>query len=238
MIPYFSPRETFLHHVPNGLKLSLVVFYVSLTLICYQSLSLEILLILFLGTTLFLNFPVRGWWLAICLFFTLGYTAFFLPANGLAASLVVAVAKIFSISLMFALFSRTTKLNTLLNNLSSTTGKFGWMRPIFYVLNTILAIFPSIQYEFEKAVAAEGIRRGKSLRYYNFDSYMLILSVTLVRIINRSERFTDTVLERGLTPGTAFHLPEGRNVTLMEVLLGLALFIPGCLTAWLEFVIL
>jgi energy-coupling factor transporter transmembrane protein EcfT len=238
VIPYYSPRETFIHQVPNGLKLSLVVFYAVLLMICYQSLSVGVLLFLFVGTTLCLRFPIRGLFLAVCLLLALGYITFFLPNENPVISLVIAFAKIFGISLVFALFSRTTKLNTFLNTLSSTSGKIDVLRPIFYVINTILAIFPSIQYEFDKAVMAEGIRRGKPLRYYNLDSYLLILSVTLVRIINRSERFTDTVIERGLTPGTKFHLPEERSATSKTIISGLVLFIPGCLTIWLEFFIL
>lgn len=86
VIPYYSPRETFMHQVPIGLKLSLVLFYALLIMICYQSLSVGILLFLFVGTTLCLRFPVRGVFLAACLLLALGYITFFLPNEILVTS--------------------------------------------------------------------------------------------------------------------------------------------------------
>lgn len=237
-IPYYSPRDTLLHHLPNGMKLMLVLFYVALTLICYKPISIIFLLASFIGITLCMHFPLRGWPISIILFISLGYLVFSQDPGNVLTNILILIAKVMIVYLVTALFSRSTRLTDLLNNLSSYSEKINILKSILYVINTILAILPSIQYEFNKAVTAEEIRRRKPLRFYNIDSFMLILNVTLVRILKRSERFTDTVLERGLNLKSHFVFSEEKKVSVISTVLGLLFFIPGLLIAWLELSVL
>lgn len=140
---------------------------------------------------------------------------------------IIAAGKMLTISLLVMLFSLTTQPNEIFQFLKLPGLLFRVVQPTIYIFTTILAVFPSIQYDLIRAVDAETIRMGKRVMFYHFTSWLSILTVVLVRTLNRAERFTDTVIDRGYIPANGLSLLKSRRVLLGDILLLLVLVLPG-----------
>jgi energy-coupling factor transporter transmembrane protein EcfT len=141
--------------------------------------------------------------------------------------LIIAAGKMVTISLLIMLFSLTTQPNEIFQLLKPSGLLFPAFQPTIYIFTTILAVFPSIQYDLLRAVDAETIRMGKRVMFYHFTSWLSILTVVLVRTLNRAERFTDTVIDRGYLPANGLRLLKSRRIRLVDFLILLVLVLPG-----------
>ena len=143
-------------------------------------------------------------------------------------SFFLILGKVSSLTLILGLFSMTTRINTLLQLLSRSGIIISWVSPIYYLINTTLAVFPSVQYDIQRAIEAEEARKGRKVRFYSFDSHVNITTIILVRIINRSNRFTQTIIDRGYSLESGLS-PIHKKATFewQNLILTLVYLVPG-----------
>lgn len=140
---------------------------------------------------------------------------------------IFAFGKVACLFLVVALFTMTTRLNSILQLLEPRNKNLCMFYQLVYVINTTLAVAPSIQYDLQRAIDSEKIRRGKKIGFFSIDSWVTILTITLVRALNRTERFTDTVLDRGFVTSQGMQTLSERPIDKKDVLLTLLMISPG-----------
>jgi energy-coupling factor transporter transmembrane protein EcfT len=143
--------------------------------------------------------------------------------------LAQAAGKVFCLSLIVALFTMTTKLSSILPLLLQSNAVQSRLYPLVYIVNTILAVLPSIQYDLQRAIDSETVRRGQKVNVYSLGSWFTILIVILVRVLNRAERFTDTVLDRGYLPSQGSYALINHSLKWGDILLTVLVVVPGLL---------
>jgi energy-coupling factor transporter transmembrane protein EcfT len=146
--------------------------------------------------------------------------------------LLLAAAKIVCLTMLVGLFSMTTKISAVIQFLRPSNSIASTLEPLAYMINTTLAVFPSIQYDLQRALDAETIRRGRRVRIYSVGSWATILTVVLVRALNRAERFTDTVLDRGYVPSRGLQYIGSHSFRWQDGLWALICIVPG-LIIWI-----
>ena len=179
------------------------------------------------GLYLVLRLPLRGGVIIVEVVVLLFMVVAFSHLGTVLGRLILATGKILTVSLLVMLFSLTTQPKEILQFLKPSNPLFQTFQPIIYVISTILAVFPSIQYDLLRAVDSETIRMGKRVMFYQLTSWISILAVTLVRVLNRTERFTDTVIDRGYLSTEGLNMMTPRQTRLGDFLLLLVLIVPS-----------
>jgi energy-coupling factor transporter transmembrane protein EcfT len=136
--------------------------------------------------------------------------------------------------MIVALFTMTTEPSSILEFLLPSNIVQSRLFPLAYIINTILAVLPSIQYDLQRAIDSETMRRGQRVNFYSIGSWLTILTVILVRVLNRAERFTDTVIDRGYIPSRGLNPLISHSLKWRDVLLALFVVAPGVLI-WIIF---
>jgi energy-coupling factor transporter transmembrane protein EcfT len=229
LIPYYIPINTKLHHLGVNSKLVLILFYSVLILANKNSLSILMLILIFslTYTTQRLPFASKGYvgliasLLLISVFFEQWLHIYFV-------SFIHVLGKVASITLILGLFSMTTRINDLLQLLSGSRIIKNHITPIFYLINTTLAVFPSVQYDIQRAIDAEEVRIGKKIKLYSLRSLINITIIIIVRIINRSNRFTQTIIDRGYSLQTGLSpIQESIALRWQDFLFIFVCLVPG-----------
>jgi energy-coupling factor transporter transmembrane protein EcfT len=232
-IPFFQPRETGLHKLYPLFKMILVLFYILLIVSNSNLIFLICILLMALSLYLVLRLPLQSMMiLSAAAVACLVLIVFFTQANNVWGRLIIAAGKMLTISFLVMLFSLTTQPNEIFQFLKPSSFLFKTIQPVIYILMTILAVFPSIQYDLFRAMDAEALRMGKRVMFYHVTSWLSILTVVLVRTLNRVERFTDTVIDRGYIPAEGLRPLKPRRVEFSDFLVLLACILPG-LVFWM-----
>lgn len=190
-------------------------------------LSMLYLSLILVGVTLYLRLPLRtigviGVMIALLLVLVLTGSE-----TTIGGRLLLAIAKVVCLTMMVRLFSMTTSLNAVLQFLRPSRISIPILESAAYMLSTILAVFPSIQYDLRRAMDAETIRRGKRIGFHSMGSWVTIVTVVLVRTMNRAERFTDTVWDRGYVPSQGLTPIGERSLRWQDIFLALLYVTPG-----------
>jgi energy-coupling factor transporter transmembrane protein EcfT len=227
-IPFFIPRVTVLHKFHPVLKIVTLFFYGILILSNPNPFILNCTLLLLLILFPLFRFPLQIGTVVLAILlesviFLVGYS----HANNLWGQFSIAAGKMLAISFLITLFTLTTHPNEIFNLLRPSSYYFRMVQPVIYILLTILAVFPSIEYDLSRAIDAESLRLGKRIMFYHFSSWLSVLTVVVVRALNRAERFTDTVIDRGYTPAQGLILLESRRIRMIDFLVLLAFIVPG-----------
>jgi energy-coupling factor transporter transmembrane protein EcfT len=183
--------------------------------------------LLLVGSILFLGLPLKNKIYSGILFLLLVWVSLPSAQPTNVGQFVLAIGKVTSMFMVVALFSMTTRLSSIIQLLDPKNTKHYTLSQMVYVINTTLAIAPSIQYDLQRAIDSETIRRGKKIGIFSFDSWVSILTITLVRTLNRSERFTDTVLDRGFVPSQGMRALSERPLNKYDVILSFLLIAPA-----------
>jgi len=221
-----------LHRLHVVAKLLVFAFYAVVVFSIQTPPALLCLSLLFAGATLLSKLPLRGAAIVAGMIVLLPLVTVTSTGQTIGGRLVLAAARVVCLTMMVGLFSMTTRLNATLQFLRPSRPIASMLEPVVYLVNTILAVFPSIQYDLRRAMDAEAIRRGKKVRFYSVGSWMTILVVVLVRAMNRAERFTDTVLDRGYVPSRGLRPVGERSLEWQDALLALLSIAPG-LAIWI-----
>ena len=197
-IPFYVPRETPLHHLHVTGKLLLFLLYAIIIFMATTWQTAATFLAMLAGFTCLLRLPLRSKPALVLAFVLLAAAA--LTHENLIFGLALAVGKILSLVLLLGLFSMTTRVSVILQTLLPSGALGAFVRAVVYIINTTLAVFPSLQYDLQRVIDAETLRRGVKVSFYSIGSWMSILTVVFVRVMLRAERFTDTVVDRGFIP--------------------------------------
>jgi energy-coupling factor transporter transmembrane protein EcfT len=226
-ISFYIPRISFLHRLHITGKLIILLFYAIGIFILVKPLATLLFYIVLVGSIILLRFPVRNrimTGVTFCLLVVIILTS---SQQTILGRFVLAISKVLCLYMVIALFTMTTRLNSILQLLGVRERKFNTLYQLVYVINTTLAVAPSIQYDLQRAIDSETIRRGKRIGFISFESWLTILTITLVRILNRTERFTDTVLDRGFVPSQRMHTLSERPINKKDWLLTALMILPG-----------
>jgi len=90
-----------------------------------------------------------------------------------------------------------------------------------------------MQYDLQRAIDAETLRRGKRLKFYSLNSWVTVLTTVLVRSLSRAERLADTVLDRGLVLSEAPVPSDAQPLLVKDIILTLIAILPGVLVVTL-----
>lgn len=225
VISFYSPYQTWLHRLHPGVKLVLFMAYAvaifSVNTLLGQACILAILTLALMQIRLE---PSKLSSAVFC-FFLLILPAI-LPALTSLSSLAISIGKIASIFTLVSLFTLTTRPALMLQYLLKPRQAWlTYLQPGLYMFNTMLAVYPSLEYDLQRAIDAEKIRLGQTRVLLNLGSWMTILIVVLARTLTRAERFSDSVLDRGFSTEQVITVLQERSVSAKDwLLLGL-----GCI---------
>lgn len=228
-IPYYIPRETKLHHLDVIWKLILTFLYSSIILISKNETSILLYIIILSLVFLVLKFPLlyKGYVIFNISILLIGiFLESIIPAYLL--SVFQVLGKMTSLTLLLGIFSMTTRITDLLRLFTRFGSLSGILNPLYYLINTSLAILPSVQYDLQRSIEAEEARKGKKVKFYSLISLINITIIIIVRTINRSNRFAQTVYDRGysLQSGlSTIHERETFNLGTLTLILSSVL--PG-----------
>jgi len=228
-IPYFIPRETKFHFLGVVWKLLLVLLYAFAILVSNGAIPISLYITLFSLSLITLRLPIfQKWYVGFVLLSMLTIIFWEVRIPAFFVSLFIVLGKIISLTLLLSLFSMTTRINDLLE-LFTFSGKIStFLNPLYYLLNTSLAVFPSVQYDLQRAIEAEEARRGRKVKFYSLVSLVNITIILVVRTLNRSSRFTQTVIDRGYSLETGLSSVQYReDFNLRNVSLFLLSAIPA-----------
>jgi energy-coupling factor transporter transmembrane protein EcfT len=232
VIPFYLPQKTLLHHLHLGVKLALVVAYAATIFGVANPWGQSIILFGLAAVTIILKLPLTHWLPTL-----IGVMLPLLPAvfpildTEPLTSIMISYMRIVSFLLLLSLFTMTTRPMFVLQYLFRSKRLLPFIQPGLYILNTMLAVFPSLEYDLQRAVEAEKIRLGRAVRLFDLGSWMTVLIVTLTRALNRAERFADSVIDRGFSPHQEVTFFHERAASLADwgVLIGAVL---PCLLIW------
>ena len=129
--------------------------------------------------------------------------------------------------MVVTLFTMTTRLNSILQILHARNKDLQAFYQLAYIINTTFAVAPSIQYDLQHAIDTETIRRGKKIGLFSLDSWIAIFTITLVRTLNRTERFTETIIDRGYVLSEGMSVISERSANIKDIFLTGLFMIPG-----------
>ncbi len=205
------------------------MFYTTILFSSQSPVALLLLFTLIIGVITFLRLPLRGRAITSLLVLLMLLVVFTSSEDQWYGHLALVASKIFCLSMIVALFTMTTKLSSILQLLLPSKAVQSRLYPLAYIINTILAVLPSIQYDLQRAIDSETVRRGQKVNFYSLGSWFTILTVILVRVLNRAERFTDTVIDRGYIPSQGLNPLISHSLKWRDVLLALFVVAPGVL---------
>ena len=199
-LAFYIPADTWLHRLHIGAKLVVVAAYIGVTLTIRTPLALLCICLLAVLATLLLGLPLRQWVMVLVAMLLLGLEFIVGWETTLVARFVFGFGKVVCLSSIIDLFTMTTRTRQVLQHLQWSGSGLPGLGSALYLVNTTLAVVPSIQYDLQRARDAETLRRGTKLRFYSLNSWVTVLTIVLVRAMSRSERLANTVIDRGLFP--------------------------------------
>lgn len=197
LIAFYVPKNTFLHRLQVAAKFLILFVYIASVIMVDSPRALLGISLLIVSATLILRLPLRNRTLVFMVITLLSLIVFLSPEMNVGARLVIAFGKIICLMLLLGLFTMTTKLNDILPSAASSSSVMPIFQPAIYLIGATLAALPSVQYDLQRAIDAESIRRGHKVRLYSPGGWITILTVTLTRTLTRAERWADTVTDRG-----------------------------------------
>jgi energy-coupling factor transporter transmembrane protein EcfT len=226
-IAFYVPRHSFLHRLHVTAKLFILLTYVATVFATNTPAKLLGLCILITTATLLLGLPLRNRVILFVAILMLFGVAFWASSSTIGVRLVVAFGKIVCLMMILALFTMTTKLNEVLLFIRPSSSIMRTLHPLIYIVSITLAVLPSIQYDLQRAIDAETIRRGRRVRLYSVGSWVAIVIVVLVRALARAERLADAVIDRGYLPSKGL-VPVGyRPLQLQDIIMAALSIMPG-----------
>jgi energy-coupling factor transporter transmembrane protein EcfT len=147
--------------------------------------------------------------------------------------LIVALGKVVALTMTLALFSMTTRLNEIVLLIKPSNSMGTSLQSIIYIVNTTLAVLPSIQFDLQRAIDAETIRRGRTVKLYSLGAWVTILTVVLVRALTRAERLAEAVIDRGYLPSKGITTLAPQPLHWRDVVLLILSITPGLVILFL-----
>jgi len=228
-IPYFIPRKTKLHFLGVVWKVLLVLLYAFAILVSNEAIPISLFITIFYLSLFALRLPIfQKWYVGFILLSILIIIFWEARIPAYLVSLFIVLGKIASLTLLLSLFSMTTRINDLME-LFTIPGRIStFLNPLYYLVNTSLAVFPSVQYDLQRAIEAEEARRGRKVKFYSLVSLVNVTIILVVRTLNRSNRFTQTVIDRGYSLQTGLSsIQHRRDLNLRNVTLFFLSAIPA-----------
>jgi energy-coupling factor transporter transmembrane protein EcfT len=228
---FYAPRRTFFHQINVLMKLLLFLGYALLAFSARTTWALAGLFLLITAAISSLRLPLREYILNGILLLLILWVGYSTIEKTLPGQLILAAGKVWCLVMLVRLFGSTTKIEEILLLLSPLIPQSA-LGPLLYSINTTLAVYPSVQYDLQRAIDAETVRRGKKLNILSLGSWFTIIIVVLVRIMKRAERFTDSVLDRGYVPSQVLLPSQVLSRRWQDGIIALAGIISGVLL-WL-----
>lgn len=207
----YVPGQSVLHQLHPTAKVVLLLVYV--VVIAARStpaalLQLELVLI---AVTWMMRLPVRYKWLAMAVGVLLAAAVAGWPSSGFLRQLVVGIGRVVCLMLLVSLFGMATKANDLL-----PVGTGGWLHSGAFVMSLTVAMLPGIQYDLQRALDTETLRRGRRVGPLHLGVWLNLLPRLILRGLARADRLAEATLDRGFAPGrvltplhrTAFNLSD------------------------------
>lgn len=225
---FYNAEQTFLHQQPLTLKLVLLIAYGVMIFSVSKPLPLLLLCLwLTIGTSL-LKLPLRSRLLVLLLIILL--TLFTVTnTTGTFVEIVITIGKIVTLILLTSLFTMTTSSSDGLALLKPGHPLAIILHPLTYMMHTMFAVLPSVQYDLQRAIDAETLRRGGSSPLYSLLSWRTIISILLVRVSVRANRWVESVIERGFSFEQSFTPLTPQVWNGSTIIIFLLLLLPGAL---------
>lgn len=232
-LPVFNayvPGRSFLHRLPGLVKICLLLFYLITIFTSWQPVIILGFVLALTSVTLLLFLPLRGYILLFATLFLLLSNVLWPAENVILVWLGLISGKITCLFLLTRLFIMTTKPNEFLETGLGESGR--WRKaaqPAVYILNTTIAILPSVQHDLQKAIDAEIMRRGHRMKLYSLSSWLAVLTTLIVRGLLRAQRVTETVIDRGFNLATGMTSLQERQMKRVDAILLILTIIPAFL---------
>lgn len=227
-LPFFFPRSTWIHRLHFLTRLGICLFYAVLIFLLPGELHLALILLFLWSLTVATALPVPGGaWLVAAAVTLIGLAL--VASSTWWSDILIGLCRVLGLSFLVSILAMTTRMDDILRLFQFSARFTRRLQPVLFILYTALVVFPSIQYDLSRSMDAEHIRRQCPLRFYHFSGWITVLSVLVVRLMNRAERFTDTILERGYLPGCEIYPLEPRRLTQVDVILPILVLLPGLL---------
>lgn len=226
-ITFYYPKATLLHRLHIAGKLIILSFYTIMIFSIDNPFATLSFYLLFVGFIMVIGLPLRNRIFTAVTLLLLVLVVISSSQDTMLGHFILAFGKVSCLFLLVALFTMTTRLNSILQLLDPRNKNLNVFYQLVYVINTTLAVSPSVQYDLQRAIDAETIRRGKKIGFFSLDSWVTILIITLVRSLNRTERFTDTVLDRGFMPSHKMRTLSEQPANRKDIILTLLMVSPG-----------
>lgn len=233
LLPFYLVTDTWLHRMPLGTKLVTAATYAMLAFTATTLVALLSLCILIVVVTLLSGLPLPHRIFTLTVVLLLVIVVIARPDVGLVLNLIQGLARITILSTVVLLLTITTRFGQTLQPLQRSHSGFSGARVARFLLNMTLMVVPSMQYDLQRAIDAETLRRGKRLKFYSLNSWVTVLTTVLVRSLSRAERLADTVLDRGLVLSEAPVPSDAQPLLVKDIILTLIAILPGVLVVTL-----
>jgi len=223
----YIPSHTILHKLQINAKLGVLVVYVCLIFVSTEIMPIFALILIFVAATLILGLWIRGQFLVFItglLLILAMLPSFFSP---LISNLIIGLSKLVSISLVIGLFTMTTKVSQVLQLLHNHGRNTSFLRQVAYIVYTMVSALPVIKYDLQRAIDAEILRQSHQTRLIWLSSWINIVIIVLNRALARSERFADSVLDRGFNLGRGFSSSDAQSLTWNDWVAACIFVVPG-----------
>ena len=192
----YIPGRSVLHRLHPTAKLVLLLVYTML--IAFRPtpiflLGLELCLILVMWG---MGLPIPHRWLGLVVAGLLVMAILSLPDAGWLRQLVVGMGRVVCLLLLVSLFGMVTRANDLL-----PVGNRRWLYNIAFVVSLTTATLPGVQYDLQRAIDTETLRRRKAISPFNIGAWLGLLPRLIVRGLARADRLADAAFDRGFAPG-------------------------------------
>ncbi|MBA3531033.1 MAG: energy-coupling factor transporter transmembrane protein EcfT [Ardenticatenales bacterium] len=192
----YIEKSTIFHRLPLTTKLVVLIFYFLLIFLSNRPLTLLLLCFVIMIAFLIVRLPLKNH--TFSLFTILCLSAFVLPFPPLPGiGLVVSLGKILCLVMVITLFMMTTKPQDLIQQVGISNKTPRVLHFFVYLITTTLAVLPAVQHDLQRALEAETLRRGGTIPFHAWSSWVTILVVLLARAVERAERLADIVIDRG-----------------------------------------
>jgi energy-coupling factor transporter transmembrane protein EcfT len=222
---FYIPGHTLLHKLAVFPKIIGTAIYLCAVLVVDRANVLATLAIILTAMLWFVSRPQAPLRSMILLGIAWTAAAALQQENTWIWQVLVTAARLFDISLIFRLAALTTRTGETLQILSQSKQP-QFIRDLAYLFNTMLAAFPSIVYELRRAMDAEQVRTGSRMGIFTLRSWQTVMVVTVARTMRRTERFTETVLDRGFSLECGLVPLDENSPTWQQIPLLLVILIP------------
>ena len=195
---FYLSRHTLWHHMHISIKLSILLLYALLIIALERPVQVLFLLSSFVTVSLLTQLPIPYRAVTGTAVIGLCGLVFYATPPTLATAFGLALGKIASLLFLGSWFNMTTKPHALLSLLSPTAAvQRPSLNSFLYLMSTSLSILPLVQHDLQKAIDTESIRLEKAIRFYQFTTWVNILSVFVIRVLKRADQFAQQVIDRG-----------------------------------------